>query len=204
MGIITEALTHIQAELKAPKNQYNAFAKYNYRSCEDITEAAKPVCFKYGCALTIDDEIVLVGDRFYIKATATLRHKDGESVSASAYAREDESKKGMDAAQLTGATSSYARKYALGGLFALDDTKDADSTNTGEEKPKKKAEHAPAAEECKCCDCGKPFVPFTAKNGTAYTAQQVYHMAMSNNTDGKPRCRECSEKAGTRKEKTNA
>lgn len=122
-------LAQIQSLVKAPKNQVNKFGNYKYRSCEDIVEAVKSVINPLGYFLTITDEIVMVGDRTYVKATATL--SNGESTfTASAYAREEEIKKGMDAAQITGAASSYARKYALNGLFAIDDTKDADATNT--------------------------------------------------------------------------
>ena len=124
---ITEILSNIQKELKAPKNQRNNFGGYNYRSCEDILEAVKPLL--KGACLTISDDIVLIGDRFYIKATAKLSFGD-QSIENSAFAREPLAKKGMDEAQVTGATSSYARKYALNGLFAIDDTKDADATNT--------------------------------------------------------------------------
>ncbi|MBQ9228753.1 MAG: ERF family protein [Eubacterium sp.] len=127
--MITEILQNIQTNLKAPKSQYNNFGKYKYRSCEDILEAVKPLLLPHKAALTLDDEIVMVGERYYIKATATLQAGD-EAVSTTAYAREDASKKGMDGAQLTGATSSYARKYALSGLLALDDTKDADDPAT--------------------------------------------------------------------------
>ena len=127
---IYKKLLNIQAELKAPKNQYNSFGKYHYRSCEDILESLKPVLAKHQAAVTISDEIVLIGDRYYVKATATLIDVEkGDKVEVSAYAREDEQKKGMDASQLTGSTSSYARKYALNGLFAIDDTKDSDATN---------------------------------------------------------------------------
>ena len=119
-----ERLADIQAHLNAPKNQYNSFGKYKYRSCEDILEGVKPLL--KGLFLSISDEIVLIGDRYYVKATATIT--DGEnSHSASAMAREEENKKGMDAAQVTGATSSYARKYCLNGLFGIDDAKDADT-----------------------------------------------------------------------------
>lgn len=119
-----EKLAKIQAELKAPKNQFNKFGGYKYRNCEDILEAVKPLL--NGAILTISDEIVMIGERYYVRATAT--YKDGDYVqTASAYAREDDTKKGMDASQLTGSTSSYARKYALNGLFCIDDTKDADS-----------------------------------------------------------------------------
>lgn len=117
-------LNKIQKELKAPKNQYNAFGKYKYRSCEDILEAIKPLL--EDATLTINDEMVVIGERYYIKATVTLTEAD-KSISATAYAREPEEKKGMDSAQITGATSSYARKYALNGLFLIDDTKDADT-----------------------------------------------------------------------------
>ncbi|EBH7929135.1 recombinase [Salmonella enterica subsp. enterica serovar Newport] len=117
-------LAEIQEHLNAPKNQYNSFGKYKYRSCEDILEGVKPLL--KGLFLSISDEIVLIGDRYYVKATATIT--DGEnSHSASAIAREEENKKGMDAAQVTGATSSYARKYCLNGLFGIDDAKDADT-----------------------------------------------------------------------------
>lgn len=118
----------VQSELKAPKGQYNSFGKYNYRSCEDILEGVKPLLNKYGLYLTIDDAVELIGDRYYIKATATLF--DGDNcISTSAYARESLDKKGMDSSQVTGATSSYARKYALNGLLCIDDTKDADTMN---------------------------------------------------------------------------
>ena len=119
-------LIEIQKELKAPKGQYNSFGKYKYRSAEDILEAVKPLLHKYGCQLTLSDDIVLVGDRFYVKATASIT-ADGEAVSVSAFAREDLDKKGMDGSQITGTASSYARKYALNGLFLIDDTKDADT-----------------------------------------------------------------------------
>lgn len=122
-------LVKIQAELKAPKNQTNSFGKYKYRSAEDIVEAVKPILSKYGTALVITDEVVQVGERIYIKATASLLDGTDDSISVSGWAREEEVKKGMDAAQITGSASSYARKYALNGLFAIDDTKDSDSTN---------------------------------------------------------------------------
>jgi hypothetical protein len=141
-------LIEIQNELKAPKNQRNTFGNYNYRSAEDILEAVKPLLKKHGCYLTISDEMIQLGDRYYVKATATLS-KDADSISTTAYAREEESKKGMDASQITGATSSYARKYALNGLFCIDDTKDADFTNTHgkEEQPKQKTVKVPAKAE---------------------------------------------------------
>ena len=128
-----EKIVAIQLELKAPKGQYNSFGKYNYRSCEDILEGVKPLLAKHGLVLTIQDGIELIGDRYYVKATATIT--DGkENVSTSAYARESLDKKGMDASQVTGATSSYARKYALNGLLAIDDTKDADSMDNSKKQ----------------------------------------------------------------------
>ena len=123
---LQDSLIEIQKRLKAPKSQYNSFGKYKYRSCEDILEAVKPLLASEGVLLTITDEIVVLGNRFYLKATATVRKGDAE-VSNASYAREDDSKKGMDGSQITGTASSYARKYALNGLFLIDDTKDADT-----------------------------------------------------------------------------
>lgn len=153
---IHDKLTAIQSDLKVPKNQTNTYAKYKYRSCEDILEAIKPLLKENNCSLILSDEVVFIsgaapqsftttewsekaqknvdrtsiigGDRFYIKATATL-YNGNDSISASAFAREEDSKRGMDSAQITGAASSYARKYALNGLFCIDDTEDADATN---------------------------------------------------------------------------
>lgn len=120
-------LIAIQSELKAPKSQYNSFGKYKYRSCEDILEAVKPLLKQHECALNLCDDIVAVGERYYVKATACIVNASGDSASATAFAREDFDKKGMDGAQITGTASSYARKYALNGLFCIDDTKDADT-----------------------------------------------------------------------------
>jgi len=133
-------LVNIQAELKAPKSNFNSFGKYRYRSAEDILTAVKPILSKYGCQMTITDDIVFIGSRFYIKATVTIADEEGNTESVSAYAREDESKKGMDGSQITGTASSYARKYALNGLLLIDDTKDADTdefhNQTASSKPK--------------------------------------------------------------------
>lgn len=124
--VLTQRVGDIQHKLKAPKGQYNSFGKYNYRSCEDILESVKPLLKEHNLALLIDDEIVQIGERYYVKATAKIT--DGrECVSATAYAREPDTKKGMDESQITGATSSYARKYALNALLCIDDTKDADT-----------------------------------------------------------------------------
>lgn len=124
-------LLAIQTELKAPKGQENKFGGYKYRSCEDIMEAVKPLLAKHNCALTVTDDITAIGDRVYVKATAILWDCDSDNkVENTSFAREALSRKGMDDSQITGATSSYARKYALNGLFCIDDTKDADATNT--------------------------------------------------------------------------
>lgn len=142
MKEINIKLMNIQQELKAPKGQYNDFGKYAYRSCEDILEAVKPLLKKEKVVLTIGDELQYIGNRYYIKATATLIDTESEAtISNSAYAREEETKKGMDGSQITGASSSYARKYALNGLFGIDDNKDSDTTNiqSKEEKEDKKA-----------------------------------------------------------------
>lgn len=130
-----ERLLAVQASLKAPKGQYNSFGKYKYRSCEDILEAVKPLLKEHGLTLTVTDEVVLIGNRYYVKATAEVT--DGTKFRiVSAYAREPQDKKGMDDSQITGTASSYARKYALNGLFLIDDTKDADATNThGADQP---------------------------------------------------------------------
>ena len=133
-----EKVGAIQSELKAPKGQRNDFGKYNYRSCEDIFEAVKPLLAKYGLILTCGDELVEVGGRIYVKATARIFDGSGNEIQNVAYAREEETKKGMDGSQITGASSSYARKYALNGLFLIDDTRDSDVTNThGKEDPEK-------------------------------------------------------------------
>lgn len=120
-------LSIIQATLKAPKSLHNSFGGYNYRSCESILEAVKPLLLEQACKLILTDQIVNVGTRYYVEATATIINNQGETASAKAFAREEETKKGMDAAQITGAASSYARKYALNGLFCIDDTKDPDT-----------------------------------------------------------------------------
>ena len=169
-GNIYDKLEQVQQTLKAPKNQYNSFGKYHYRSCEDILEGLKEPLIKVHAVVTISDEIISVGDRIYVKATA--RFTDGtDVVENTAYAREELEKKGMDASQITGAASSYARKYALNGLFLIDDNKDADALNKGEDKPKttslnpKRAEQEKIAEQKigtakvtaltkKCEECG--------------------------------------------------
>ena len=125
-------LIAIQSELKAPKTQFNKFGGYKYRKAEDILEAVKPLLAKQKCTLIITDDIVLVGNRIYVKATATIKNEKGESETSTGWAREEETKKGMDGSQITGASSSYARKYALNGLLAIDDNQDSDTTNDGQ------------------------------------------------------------------------
>lgn len=146
---IYEKLSEIQNELKAPKGQYNSFGKYKYRSCEDILEAVKPICKKYKAVLTLDDTLENIGERYYIKAIAKLIDieqpyeewgddiKSVNCICNSAYAREEQEKKGMDGSQITGTASSYARKYALNGLFNIDDTKDADTNEYKEQQEPK-------------------------------------------------------------------
>lgn len=149
---IYEKLLSIQTELKAPKSQYNSFGKYNYRNCEDILEAVKPLCAKYKAVSVMGDEVIQIGERYYIKSTARLIDLESEGVvENTAYAREEAEKKGMDGSQVTGASSSYARKYALNGLFAIDDTKDSDTTNNGQTAPKEatKAKQTANTEEWK-------------------------------------------------------
>jgi hypothetical protein len=156
-----EKLLKIQSELKAPKSQFNSFGKYKYRSCEDILEAVKPLLAREGLTLTLSDEMEAIGNRNYVKATATLTSPETsrfvspvtgttitdailrEEVKVTAYAREEEVKKGMDGSQITGAASSYARKYALNGLFLIDDAHDSDATND-HGKGEKKVYPAPA------------------------------------------------------------
>ena len=202
--MLKEKLVKIQNKLKAPKGQRNTFGNYNYRSCEDILEAVKPMLKEEGLILTISDELVqftstsaptpvqitdkngtyteiIGGDRFYVKATVHLSEAvsgDSGDIEFTAYAREEENKKGMDGSQITGASSSYARKYALNGLFLIDDTKDSDATNTGKGTPKAAAKttSAPAGElKCQQCDT------------TITTAEKSYSAAKY----GKALCRKC-------------
>lgn len=130
-------LIAIQSELKAPKSQFNKFGGYKYRKAEDILEAVKPLLSKQKCTLTITDDVVLIGNRIYVKATATIKNEKGEFETTTGWAREEETKKGMDGSQITGASSSYARKYALNGLFAIDDNADSDTTNDAQQQEAK-------------------------------------------------------------------
>lgn len=134
---VYKKLLAVQAELKAPKGQYNSFGKYKYRSCEDILEAVKPILAKVGATLVVGDELLVMGERYYIKAVATFMDAEtGDKITNSAYAREEATKKGMDGSQITGTASSYARKYCLNGLFLIDDTKDADTDAYKEQQDK--------------------------------------------------------------------
>lgn len=147
---VYEKLLAVQSELKAPKGQYNSFGDFNYRSCEDILEAVKPLLVKNKVSLRITDEIQMIGERFYVKATATfIDIETGESVLNSASAREEKTKKGMDDSQITGTASSYARKYCLNGLFLIDDTKDADTEQYHNQQETAKKKEVPKKEENK-------------------------------------------------------
>jgi len=220
MSVYSKLLS-IQVALKAPKNQYNSFGKYKYRSCEDILEAVKPRLAGAGVALTVSDEITEIGGRVYVKATATLYDiEKPESVCVTAYAREEETKKGIDASQITGAASSYARKYALNGLFAIDDTKDSDTTNTGTQAAKQGAVQAkqetkaqaespaqapaggnaqdisPVDDTIYCECCKKPILArkYTGKSGRTgeSTAQQIASSSLKKY--GKRLCFDCAVK----------
>lgn len=133
--VFQERLRAVQTALKAPKGQRNTFGNYNYRNCEDILEAVKPLLAEHELTLLIGDNLVMIGDRYYVKAVAKVSDDLGGSADAAGFAREEEIKKGMDPSQITGAASSYARKYALNGLFLIDDTKDSDTTNEHDKAP---------------------------------------------------------------------
>lgn len=166
-----ERLIKIQQSLKAPKKQFNDYGGYSYRSCEDILEAVKPILNELNCVLSITDEIVQLGERYYVKAIATLYDNNGKEIHhCCGMARETYAKKGMDEAQITGATSSYARKYALNGLFCIDDVKDPDATNKHEDDKEIKKEKPT------CPLCGKPTTEGALKNwkmcGDCYRASK--------------------------------
>ena len=193
---IQEKLTTIQQELKAPKSKRNNFGNYNYRSCEDILEAVKPLLASNMCSLTLDDDVLCIGNRVYVKATATLTdHAEGATISTHAFAREAETKKGMDESQITGTASSYARKYALNGLFAIDDTKDADTDEyQGREAPKQtaKQEAKQTAKPFKCSVCGNDVTP-VAFDGKNYSARAIAEQTTKKM--GRCMCWDCYMKA---------
>ena len=192
MDSFMKRVATVQGELKAPKNQYNSFGKYKYRSCEDILEAAKPLCVKNGMVLTVNDSVVVVGERYYIKATATLRDTESaEELSNEAFAREENEKKGMDSAQVTGATSSYARKYALNGLFCIDDTKDVD---TEEYQQKSKQETIPKEiPKLTCDECNRVILGYKGRGGKEISAEA--HIEFTKKNYGKVLCVDCAKKA---------
>lgn len=164
-------LIAIQSELKAPKSQFNKFGGYKYRKAEDILEAVKPLLNKQKCTLTITDDIVMVGNRIYVKATATIKNEKGECETTTGWAREEETKKGMDGSQITGASSSYARKYALNGLFAIDDNADSDTTNDGQHQEAQQQTQAqqPAAQQT----ASSQYHPSDLNEGLGYLSRCV-------------------------------
>lgn len=165
-----DALSQIQAELKAPKNQFNSYGGFAYRSCEDILEALKPLLNKHNCTLILSDDIINIGQSNYVKATATLIDKTaGDNISNSAFAREAVTKKGMDDSQITGTASSYARKYALSGLFLIDDTKDADTNEYRKQNTQP---------EVICPKCGKPIPPGTKDGAVVSPAEILANIGM--------------------------
>ena len=193
---IYAALMAVQAELKAPKGQHNSFGKYDYRSAEDIIEAVKPLLKENGLFLTMSDDIVQIGDRYYVKATVSVTDiVTGESVQTSALAREAAQKKGMDESQVTGTASSYARKYALNGLFAIDDTKDADTdeyqkqTTSRANKPAQKQTEAENIPPCACC--GKQLQPIQYNNRTVTPLETA---RSTKKRFGRVLCWDCAQK----------
>lgn len=207
---IYEQLAKVQQALKAPKDQRNNFGNYNYRSCEGILEAVKPLLAKNELALTLSDEMVEVGSRVYVKATATV-YKTGanvpveiDRVSVSAYAREEEVKKGMDSSQITGAASSYARKYALNGLFCIDDNRDSDATNTHGKDDTPNKNEAKAERLIKkdgdvsfavCEECGNNIYDWKRKDGYVMPVKEFVLNSM--NLYGKALCKDCIKKRTT-------
>lgn len=176
MKELTKTLAKIQGKLSVPKNQYNEFGHYNYRSCEDIVEAVKKL-LPDGIALIISDELVMIGDRYYVKAVAYIT--DGESkIKNPAYAREAENKKGMDESQITGAASSYARKYALNGLFGIDDVGDADTQNNTKARGKKEIPKVDMQDPTDMiCDNCKANAVVSSKSGSLYCPNWKDHKA---------------------------
>ena len=192
---IHEALMAVQSELKAPKGQMNKFGGYKYRSCEDILEAVKPILKAHSLVLRLSDKPVIVDSWHYIEATATVESQDGATYTVTAYAREPEFKKGMDDSQITGTASSYARKYALNGLFCIDDTKDADTDEYQKQTARgaRKPEQEPAQQEeippCACC--GKPLQPARYNNRTR-TPLEIKRI--TEKKFGRVLCWECAQK----------
>ena len=187
-----EKLLNIQLELKAPKNQKNNFGGYKYRSCEDILEAVKPLLKKEKLIMRITDELINIGERYYVKATVILT--DGnKTIENTAYAREEETKKGMDGSQITGASSSYARKYALNGLFLIDDVKDSDATNTGNEPSKE--------EQKQHFQLVKKSMELAELTNTDYEELKKYYKVTSNADMTIEQLKDCVTKLETKKKK---
>lgn len=205
MVMMMDKLMRLQQELKAPKAQRNDFGKYNYRSCEDILQAVKPLLKATGTVLTMTDSMTEIGGRVYVHTTARLHDAEtGEIIAyTEAYAREEEAKKGMDGSQITGAASSYARKYALNGLFAIDDNKDSDATNDVETPKTPLAPEvltlgpkpAPAMnggqEVFRCDDCGMPIDPVRLKDGKVLTPKEIASRSIAE-FDGRQLCLACA------------
>lgn len=187
---IYKQLRELQAELKAPKNQRNKFGNYNYRSAEDILEALKPLAVKHGLTFRISDSIEMVGDRVYVIATVAVCNDEGEHMESDGFAREEENKKGMDGSQITGAASSYARKYALNGLLLIDDTKDADATNNhGKETASNPQPKSSPSQKSDIMDMAVGYIKSQVDKQKAYDAIVAKHG--DNLTDG--------QKAGLKK-----
>ena len=198
MATTLQKLLKVQAELKAPKSQFNKFGGYKFRSCEDILEAVKPLLEKQKLVMTLTDELVEIAGRFYVKATATIFDAETDnivtnSICTESFAREEESKKGMDGSQITGGASSYARKYALNGLFLIDDTKDADATNKGQETASEKVTEA-------CSDCGKAITSHKGKgkDGKMHTWSAEVIAENSKAKTGRCLCWDCWMKEADR------
>jgi hypothetical protein len=166
-------LIAIQSELKAPKSQFNKFGGYKYRKAEDILEAVKPLLAKQKCTLIITDDVVLIGNRIYVKATAIIKNEKGECETSTGWAREEETKKGMDGSQITGASSSYARKYALNGLFAIDDNQDSDATNEVQHQEAQQQTQTQTQQPAAQQPATSPFHPNNLNEGLVYLSRCV-------------------------------
>lgn len=193
---IKEKLLIMQTELSVPKDQRNDFGNFDYRRCEDILDATKPYQKELKFLILLDDEIEMRGERYYVKATATIvdvESEDDAAISVSAYAREADHKTKMDDAQVTGASSSYARKYALGGLLDLNNNKDPDAMNNRTQTKKKPPAKKQAADEVyKCDDCGKVFEPqWSEAKQRWYSAEEIYNGWKKQSPDGIVRCKDC-------------
>ena len=195
MDNFLKRLSNVQNRMNVPKNQRNDFGGFNFRSCEDILEVAKPILAENSLLLTLSDSIENIGGKNYVTATATLFDLEGDShIAVSASARETDSKAKFDASQLTGSASSYARKYALNGLFNLDDNKDADTNEYGKQQNSnsyrnQQKNDRPAPQAVKCACCGHDIINIQLKNGKKYTAEEL--IEQSEARYGKPLCCKC-------------